>query len=690
MPSDDLQLSLADLPPAQARRRAAKAKKAAPRSAPALANELPVARIAVDISLPHLDRLFDYAVTEKQSSTARQGARVRVRFAGQLVDGYIVERVAVSSHGGRLARLTSVVSGEPVLTPEIAALARTVADRYAGTMADVLRLALPPRHAAAEQESGPVPSPARQAAEDLRPVDPGVWQHYRNGPALIAALEDRRSPRAAWSAMPGVVDSEPAWTAAVAAALHAVRRSGRGAIVVVPDHRDVAVVTAALISAGIDVTALTAELGPRERYRRWISVLRGASQFVVGTRSTVYAPVLDLGLIVVWDDGDDLLAEPRAPYPHVREVAALRSHQAATGLLLGGYTRTAEVAALVERGFLESVAPDPSQLRNAAPRVRASGDGSSGNESMAAARLPSVALAVAREALRAGPVLIQVPRGGYVPRVVCARCRSRVQCQQCRGPVGLPAAGGQPVCQWCAAGTTAFRCSECGHDRLRATVVGKERTAEELGRAFPGVPVVTSGGADVLAGVDAVSAIVVSTPGAEPVAPGGYAAALLLDSWALLGRADLRADEEALRRWMAAAALVRSAASGGQVVLVADAATPAVQALIRWDPVGFAAQELAGRQTLGLPPARRFVLVTAAADVLADFRSATELPAGTEAFGPAVRPGRADEPVWAWVLAAAPRKDAELVSSLRDTLAQLTVRKRRVPRIHVDPSELAL
>ena len=77
----------------------------------------------------------------------------------------------------------------------------------------------------------------------------------------------------------------------------------------------------------------------------------------------------------------------------------------------------------------------------------------------------------------------------------------------------------------------------------------------------------------------------VATPGAEPAADGGYAAALLLDAQALLGRADLRAGEEALRRWMNAAALVRPRSDGGIVVVLADAALPAVQALIRWDPV---------------------------------------------------------------------------------------------------------
>jgi primosomal protein N' (replication factor Y) len=660
-----------------------------------MADELPVARVAVDIPLAHLDRPFDYLVTAAQDASAVPGCRVRVRFAGQLVDGYLIDRVPSSAHGGRLSPLASVVSAERVLTPAVLDLARAVADRYAGTLADVLRLAVPPRHAAVEKETAdPVTAaPTTAGARPTQVPDPGPWTVYRRGPALLRALAEGRQPRAAWSALPGpsVGGDRPHWVGAVVTAVAATSAGGRGSLVVVPDHRDVDQVSAALRERDLEHVVLGANLGPQERYRRWLRVLRGQVDVVLGTRAAVYAPVHRLGLVVVWDDGDDLHAEPRAPYPHVREVAALRAHRSGCGLLLGGHTRSTEVAAMVERGFVESVVPDRTEVRRVAPRVRASSDALSDRDPLAAAaRLPSAAWRVARDALPDGPVLVQVPRRGYVPHLVCDRCRSRVRCVRCQGPVGVPSAAGQPVCQWCATPAAAFQCPECGHDQLRAAVVGARRTAEELGRAFPGVPVLTSGGRDVRAQVGDASALVVATPGAEPWAPGGYAAALLLDSWALLGRADLRADEEALRRWTAAAALVRSSGAGGRVVLVADAALRVVQALVRWDPVGFATHELAERQVLGLPPARRFAVVTGPADVLRDFRDVTELPGGTDTYGPVPRPSSTGEPVSAWVLAASPAAGAELAVSLRHALGQLTVRKKRVPRVQVDPADLVV
>jgi primosomal protein N' (replication factor Y) len=158
-------------------------------------------------------------------------------------------------------------------------------------------------------------------------------------------------------------------------------------------------------------------------------------------------------------------------------------------------------------------------------------------------------------------------------------------------------------------------------------VVGSRRTAEELGRAFPNVPVISSGGEHVLARVGAAPALVVATTGAEPVAEGGYAAALLLDGWLLLARADLRAGEEALRRWSTAASLVQPASQGGTVVLMATASARPAQALVRWDPYGHAERELAERREVGLPPAVRLATVTGDPAGVRELTASLELPA---------------------------------------------------------------
>ena len=241
-----------------------------------------------------------------------------------------------------------------------------------------------------------------------------------------------------------------------------------------------------------------------------------------------------------------------------------------------------------------------------------------------------------------GPVLVQVPRRGYLAAIACARCRAQARCAVCGGPLRVGGSNEVPGCRWCGALAADWACPRCGSDRLRALVTGAARTAEELGRAFPDVPVRTSGGQHVLAEVPAEPALVIATPGAEPVAADGYAAALLLDGWALLGRPSLRAAEETLRRWLNAAALVRPA---GSVVVLAEASLPAVQALVRWDPVGFAERELAERAELGFPPAVRMAAVTGPSTAVAEFVGSAALPDRAEILGPIPaeirdRPGR--------------------------------------------------
>jgi len=669
---------------------------------------LPVARVAVDISLPHLDRPFDYLVPAAMAEAALPGCQVRVRFAGQLTSGFVLERRAESDHRGKLGYLERVISAEPVLTPEIAELARAVADRYGGTMADVLRLAVPPRHAAASRSaaSAVLPHGADASSGPVPAGQAGSWSKYQDGPSFLSALADGRSPRAVWLALPGLC-----WPDEIAQAVAAVARSGRGGLVVVPDARDLRLVDAALAAAlgpGRHV-ALSASLGPAERYRRWLAAARGEVAVVAGTRSAMLAPVPRLGLAVLWDEGDDLHAEARAPYPHAREVLALRAHRARSALLLGGFARTAEAAFLISTGWARPLEAGRQTVRQFAPAVQPAGSEAelARDEAARSARLPSLALRTARAALVHGPVLFQVPRRGYLTAVACERCHTPARCS-CGGPAELPGPQATLRCAWCGSAIPRS-CRRCGHQGLRALVTGARRTAEELGHAFPGVPVLTSGGSRVLDGVDGDPAVVVATPGAEPFAEGGYAGAILLDGWAMLGLASLRAAEEALRRWMNAVALVRPAARGGSVVVVADNAQPAVQALIRWDPATFAERELAERAELRFPPVARMASLGGPPSAVASLLAATALPPGAELLGPLPAggrttagkqsassgadpdgPGAGSSPEAVRYLVRVPRSEGtELALALRSGQAVRSAAKEPgAVRVQLDPAEL--
>jgi primosomal protein N' (replication factor Y) len=650
----------------------------------------PVAQVLVDVPLAHLDRPFDYLVPEKMSADAVPGARVKVRFAGQDVDGFVLARAQESSHQGRLAPLRRAVSPEPVLLPQVARLSASVAARYAGTRSDVVRLAVPARHATVEKQPS---DPARAPKGDLAAAEE-AWGPYTGGQPFIRHLAEGGAPRAVWGAAPG--EDWPSLLAQAAAATYA---AGRGALVCVPDHRDVERVDAALTSVlgeGHHVV-LTADLGPSERYRSFLAVSRGARKIVVGTRAAAFAPVADLGLVAVWDDGDDLHAEPRAPYPHTRDVLLLRAYEEACGALVGGFARTVEAEFLLRTGWAREIAAARDVLRARSAQVAITGatDRELDRDPFArSTRLPRAAFEAIRRGLDLGPVLLQTPRHGYAASLACERCRTPARCRDCSGPLRVSAAHRPPACAWCGQEEQVWACPECGARGLRAPVRGDRRTAEEIGRAFPSTPVKTSSGDRVLDVVPGTPALVVATPGAEPLAAEGYACVVLLDTWLMLARTDLRIAEESLRRWMNAAALARPAAEGGRVVVVGESAEPVLQALLRWDPGGFAQRELADRQSAHLPPASRLATLTGSEDAVDQALESLALPEGAEVLGPAPveessGPRAVEQALQVRVVVRVPRAlGAELSRALVEMQGVRDAKKLEAIRVQVDPVNL--
>ncbi|WP_243888647.1 primosomal protein N' [Dermatophilus congolensis] len=570
-----------------------------------LAPENPVARVVVSLGLPQLDQTFDYLVPATMDHSAQPGVRVCVPFSGRELNGFLIERTDTSDHHGSFSLIRRVVGSEQVLTPEILTLAQKIAHAHAGTLDDVLRLAIPPRHATAERDL-PLTRPNDPAP--LPPPTSQPWQHYPAGEHLLRHLREGDNPAAAWVASPGLPHDED-WPYAFAHLAAATLSSGRGALIVAPDHRDVATLDTALTAVlGPDQhVCLTASQGPSARYTAWLKVLRGHVRCVVGTRAAAFAPVTNLGLVAWWSDGDHCLAEPHAPYPHVRDILRTRRELNNCALFVGGWTRTTHTQAWINDGWIHPISEDPTQRRHRAAPITIAGEHAQEERygPGAHARIPSLAWRAAKAALAHGPVLVHVPRRGYVPSIRCTSCALPARCPDCHGPLSFPTADAPPTCRWCATTVPRYQCPDCHGFRLRATVIGSERTAEELGLAFPGVPVRFSVGADIKDSVPPTPALVVATPGAEPAVDGGYAATIILDAWSALGHACLDVGEEALSRWMSAAALTRPRSRGGRIVLAgvpdSTALTP-VEAFVRWAPEWFSSRELADRCGLDLPP----------------------------------------------------------------------------------------
>lgn len=654
----------------------------------------PVARVRVDSTLPQVDRTFDYRVPAELSEDAVPGARVRVLFNGHELTGYIEERAATTDWTRTsLLPLKSVLSRVPSVAPEIFALAEALADRYASTVANVLRLAVPPRIAALDKKYAPllpgyesvylgdsVPVSTSDTPEHADPehaesesaaastasstatssaTDPYAWlatpgapapfvldppalnldapdaasvfSDYENGAEFIEDVAAGAATRAVMTVLPGHL--EHTWADVLATALAAAAASGRGAIAVVPTAKNLDLLEAALAERlpADSFVRLSSDSTPHTRYHGFVKARLGRVPVVIGTRAAAYAPVANLGLVVCWDDGDSSLLEQRAPYCHARDVLLLRASAENTAALFAGFSMSSEAARLVRTRWASHVRAPRALVRDYSPRIFSTGsEFELARDPLAAmARIPHLAFEHARRALARGPVLVQVARSGYIPSFSCERCRMPARCGECSGPLSVASGSSVPSCSWCGHLAQQWRCSECGFTHWRYSAAGATRTAEELGRAFPNVPVISSAGDHVRASVGPEPALVVATPGAEPVAFGGYAAALLLDADKMLRFDSLRAPEAALRRWLNAAALVRPAALEGTVVTTASP-SPVEQALVRWDPAWFARQELEERAQTGLPPAVRTAAVTGAeADVRAfmeEFLGSSALP----------------------------------------------------------------
>ena len=592
-----------------------------------------IAQVMVDVGVPHLDRSFDYAIPEQLADRVKPGIRVKVRFSGRSLDGYVVGLSETSQHS-KLVEISRIVSDEVVLPERSIRLIRAVADHCAGTFMDVARLAVPPRVARAEKAAWTV---------EPGPVDTNLIQNcldgYPDGTGLRQALRDGRTPRAAWTLAPSAGEAGD-WAVGLAGLAADTVSSGRSALILVPDATDCLRALAA-VRAVVEprrVVSLSAGLGPQARYSSFLSAVRGQARVVVGTRGAVYAPLSNLGLIACWDESDSSFLEQRSPYPSVRDIIAIRASQEHVGVVFAGYSRSVEIQSWVDKGWLVEVGLPTTTLRLLSAGVRIASQDERALERDPAARssrLPHDIFTAIRAGLAQGPVLVWVPWAGHRRNFICRSCAEPMKCS-CGG--GFIDTGQGPTCQVCGSTAAGWACA-CGSRGWRAVTIGSARTAQELAQAFPGVSVLRSDASSPIDQVGPEPALVIATPGCEPRTVGGYPVAVILDAAGFVSRPDIHAGEQAVRRWLAVVALVDY--HSGVVVIGGPPGDRAVQAVVRLDPVGFARRELADRQEAGFPPTCRMAVFTGSPALVAETAEALGQAGYVELLGPIEGAGEA-------------------------------------------------
>jgi primosomal protein N' (replication factor Y) len=595
---------LADLPVVRTQVKERKKKVVAP------AEANPVARVRVNVPVSHLDRDFDYLVPANIESQCQVGDRVRVRFGGKLADAIVVDRLEESEFA-KLAFIERAVG--PALTAETIELVQDVAERYVGMFWDVVRAAV--RLKSKAGDTGKI-----KGIVDNAPQENDPWARYANGSELMLKLRSGDRVRAAWCSAPA-----SSWWQEIAALVEAIRGHdcAAGVIVLVPDGSSIERVVAMIPAAEI----ISHHLGQGQRYRNFLEVRLGSVSIVIGTRSAVFAPVHNLKAIIMWDDFNDAYSDPHAPYWDAREVAALRSHQTDCSLIVGGYIRSVVTASWCESGWCESITAGKPAVDIFRSQVRTLTD-TAVERDPHQSRIPQLAWQAIKESLPVGPVLVSVGRRGYIPAFLCTQCGERAVCV-CGGPIQfahVDQSQGQATCGRCGSG--GWKCT-CGGSKIKALAIGAERTAEELGRAFAGTPVLWSQQEHVIANVDAQPRIVVATQGADPFAENGFAAVVILDM--ATHSTSLTASESLTRRGFSAAARARV---GAPIVLTGDPRNRENQALVRWDSPWFAERELMDRAQAHLPPAARVALLIGDRDAVMNVASSAQEKVDAQLLGP--------------------------------------------------------
>jgi primosomal protein N' (replication factor Y) len=546
----------------------------------------PVA-VCVDRPVLSLDRAFTYDLPGEMG--AGVGSLVQVPFHGRLVQGWVLGRT--DDVPARILRARRLVSPVRFFDDAMLGVLRWVSERYVAPLASVIARSHPPRVASEEAAVGASGVGGGRVgigmAAGAHPAGPLALAWYDHGREMLAAIAGGAG---AFVLRPAPEDEVTAAVECVGACLTAART----AIVLVPDANPVPATAAAIRDAFGDAVALLLGGDKRERYRRWLEILAGRYACVIGTRAAVFAPLPDLGLILVSRESHAMHREERSPYYHVRDVALVRAAR------VGGVCAMSALCPSLETTAVAHTAVEPAERRWAAVEVVRPGP---------EGRAPRLLSAL--KSARRGFLFAPLP--GYGVARICRGCGEPAACASCGGL--LRAEEGQVRCAVCGADG---RCASCGASDFGIARGGAERVEEWAGGVAQvqvrrigarEVPRPVGGGEILVGGIDAV----------KDFGPLELDLVGILDADLAARRPGLAARERALVSWMEAAAWARP--NGRVIVQTAHPNDPAVQALVSGRPERFHRAELPRLADAGFPVGAAVFRVAGRGELEAELRA---------------------------------------------------------------------
>jgi primosomal protein N' (replication factor Y) len=582
---------------------------------------------------------FDYRLPDElRGGAVEVGSMLVVPFGRREVLGVVVGLADSSQIAEQklLAPLRALDLGVP---GDLVALAEWIAAEYCSTISRALSLVLPPgaarrlsgrkRRAVTRRVHLPVgarsPEPPRLTAEQSEVLE-----------ALAAALAAREEGPAARRAssrhlLYGVTGSGKTeiYLRAAAVALE----QGRGAIVLVPEIALTPQIVGRFVERfGDTVAVLHSQLRPAERYEEWRRLRSGEARVCVGPRSAVFAPIENLGLIVVDEEHDASYKHEGDPRYDARDVAAERAKRCGALLLLGSATPRPESALAVPTPLRLPGRVDGRPL----PQVEIL---DMRGEAQGLHPLTARALVEVRSA--GGKAMVLLNRRGWSNFLSCRSCGRVWSCPDCDVALVLHRAGGYVACHHCGHREPApARCGDCDSTAVARHGAGTERVQHELAAtlddgSFPvfRLDADVAGGGGVEDGVGAVLRRFEAAPagvliGTQMVAKGhdfrDVTLGVVLDADATLRFPDFRAEE---RTFALIAQLAGRVGRGGDGRVLVQSIAPEARSIehaARHDSDGFLAGELRRREALRYPPFSHLIRVVCAAVDPAPARAAAD------------------------------------------------------------------
>jgi primosomal protein N' (replication factor Y) (superfamily II helicase) len=638
-----------------------------------------IARVQPLTTTRRLAGPFDYALP---TDPVEVGSIVRVPFGRQALDGVVVGLAETTEVPAEKLVTPTAVRADS-LPPELVELALWMADEYCSTPARALSLVLPPKgkprtelwaartdapldgERLTDNQRALLAGLPRVAGGDLS----GLRRLESRGLVAIAPRARRRAPLMVPHADRDVqlTAEQEAAVAAVgrggAHLLHGVNGSGKtevylraaaaalergeGVIVLVPEIA-LTPQTVGRFQArfGDTVALLHSALGEGERYDEWRRLRTGEARIAVGPRSAVFAPVRDLGLIVVDEEHDSSYKHEGDPRYDARDVARFRAGS--------GPLRCSNATGLTPALVAGSATPRP-ETWHSLPHLTLS-------ERVSSRPLPPVRVLDMRGArhplhpdtrralTEARKAILLLNRRGWSNFLTCRTCGKVWECPQCDVALVLHLAEHAVACHHCGhRERVPDRCDACGSPSVARYGAGTERLEAELGEALD-IPVFRLD-ADTAGAKDAVPALLArfaAAPagllvGTQMVAKGhdfpDVTLGVVVDADSTLRFPDFRAEERTFALIAQLAGRAGRGPRGGHVLVQTTAPdAPAIVAAAQHDTRGFVTGELARRRSLGYPPFADLIRVICSADQPALPRAAAGeiAEAAAEARGAAV------------------------------------------------------